>query len=534
MKPIWLVRSRQIASKMKFWIALVGYNPRETLWSQAIYLAYVIVFFSLWGFAVLALLADQGAWVLSLFSTEPALTSVRLLTGVLLAVALWRGYRAAQTSPFVFSDDDAVLICQTPLDRKQVALAWMLGDWIINSAVYLALAVVLQFAVIQMREPGGIQWAHLPKYWLAGLRVVSVVLLIHLTLSFLTYAIGALRLWENADRPILRLIPVGFAALFLSLAVVNRSGLALLIWPVEYPLRAGFGDVSWLAGIGVALLLASGGLAVFYYSSSRLNLSRAAQESHSRWAFQQVSWLGDTRLSQQMKLHARLRSGHLPTPIPGRIGIWAVVWKERVTTFRIFDIFAVLPWLGILAASLGMMLPLDWGAQLWAFILWVLLAGQQLSKPVRSDLGHWVITRQLPFQAGDLLAVEIGGPASLTIVLGWLAYGISAWAGHTPQTILLALIPAAVLAIALVAAYDVLRQCRSSHLLAGYVPEMGFGGLLIGVVITSIPLVWVPLLTRLPAQPWLSYLMGMLGWGISLVVVYALWRLCAARFRDIE
>ena len=76
MNAVWLVRERQVGSRMSFWTAIVGYDPRDHSRSHQIYLVYVIIFFSLWGFAMLALIADWGAAVLMLF--QGIFTSIKL------------------------------------------------------------------------------------------------------------------------------------------------------------------------------------------------------------------------------------------------------------------------------------------------------------------------------------------------------------------------------------------------------------------------------------------------------------------------
>ena len=141
MNAVWMVRSRQLASQMRFWVALVGYNPKDRSIGQNIYLVYLVVFFSLWGFAVLALLADLGAGVLILFKGfSPTWTAILIITIVLLVDAFIKGYRASKRSPFIFSDEDAALICQTPVDRRQVALAWMVTDWLVATWPFAACA----------------------------------------------------------------------------------------------------------------------------------------------------------------------------------------------------------------------------------------------------------------------------------------------------------------------------------------------------------------------------------------------------------
>jgi hypothetical protein len=74
------------------------------------------------------------------------------------------------------------------------------------------------------------------------------------------------------------------------------------------------------------VFLALAGLLALYFASLRLNLSRAAQESRFRWAYQQVSILGDSQVTRQMKLRDRLGARHSPSSIPGREGAWALIW----------------------------------------------------------------------------------------------------------------------------------------------------------------------------------------------------------------
>jgi hypothetical protein len=287
MNAVWFVRLRQLASRMRFWTAVVGYNPRDRSLSHSIYLVYVIIFFSLWGFAMLALIADLGARVLSLFKgVSPIQSAILLTTVILLADVLLRCYRYARRSPFIFSEEDAVLICQTPVDRKQVAIAWLFGDWIPAGLPYWAGIVTLSFACLQLGTPEGIIWAHLPLYLLTGLRAASIMLPLHLAFMTLTYVFGALRLRGEKDLMYLRLIQVWVGVSLLVLAGFYKPSLPILLWPMVYPLEAGFGAASWLAGFAMVVLLAAMSLLALYLVTTELNLSRASQESIFRWGFQ--------------------------------------------------------------------------------------------------------------------------------------------------------------------------------------------------------------------------------------------------------
>jgi hypothetical protein len=274
---------------MRFWTAIVGYDPRDRSLSHRIYLIYVIIFFSLWGFVMLALLADQVAWILSLIKAYSPIQAVIIFTAIiLLAEVLLRCYRYARRSPFIFSEEDATLICQTPVDRRQVALAWLFGDWIPAGLFYSAGAVTLSFTCQQMAAPAGIIWADLPLYLLTGLRAASIMLPLHLAFMTSTYVFGALRLQRDKELAYLRLIPTGIGACLLLLVKFFPASLNILLWPLLYPLEAGFGETMWMAGFVLAVFLAILSLLALYLVSFGLNLSRASQESNFRSEFQQA------------------------------------------------------------------------------------------------------------------------------------------------------------------------------------------------------------------------------------------------------
>jgi len=286
MDAVWLVRSRQLMRRMRFWIMIVGYDPGDRSITHRIYLLYVVIFFSLWGFVVLALFADQVAFILSwLVRASPVRSAIVFTTIILLVDFLFQCYRYAKRSPFVFSEDDAGLICLTPVDRRQVALAWLLGEWIPAGLPYWALAVTLSFSILQLTYPAGLIAANLPLYLLAALRAVSVMLPLHLALMTFTYIFGVIRLRGEKDLPYLRLIPLGVGAILLLLSRYDPAFLRIFLWPLIYPLQAGFGIAHWLAGFALVFLLALLSLLLLYLVTPRLNLSRASQESQHRWEF---------------------------------------------------------------------------------------------------------------------------------------------------------------------------------------------------------------------------------------------------------
>ncbi len=323
-----MVRSREMAAQLRFWTAIVGYDPRDRSTNQKIYLVYLVIFFSLWGIAVLALFADLGSLGLALVpGLSPQIAGVLVITTWLVAEAVLRGYASTKSSPFVFSQEDATQICQTPIDRRHVALIELFMDWLPAVIPILILSVVLVIASLQIAEGGRVAWKELPFYWMVSIRMAIIVLPLHLSLMALDYALGALRLRGGQDIPAIHWIALSFGLILISLALFNRKALELLLWPVIYPIQSGFSGDNWVVGIILVLLLALAGVLLLYWFSPRLNLSRAAQESRFRGVSRQLSLLGDSRLTRQLKAQERLGIGHSPSRIPGLPGPWSLVWK---------------------------------------------------------------------------------------------------------------------------------------------------------------------------------------------------------------
>src|SRR5512146_766356 len=203
LNAVWLVRSHQIAAELRYWLTFIGYDRRDHSLSHKIYLGYASLFFIGWAFATLALLATFAGGILTglaggLRPEDPAgglpFAAAALLGLVLLGWWLYVSYSAGRASPMTFSEDDAALICQTPVSRPAVALLWLLGDWIKSGPFFWALAVTLAFALQDAALGKSVSVEYVPHYVLAGLRVLSVVLPLQWGLMALSWAWGVLRL----------------------------------------------------------------------------------------------------------------------------------------------------------------------------------------------------------------------------------------------------------------------------------------------------------------------------------------------------
>ena len=109
MGAVWLVRSRQMAARFRFWLAMFGYNPRDHSISHKIYLLYAAIFYALWGFMVLTLLADGTGKMLTATRIEPpADAALAIAAAGLLGWTLLSALGASRRSPILFTEDELV------------------------------------------------------------------------------------------------------------------------------------------------------------------------------------------------------------------------------------------------------------------------------------------------------------------------------------------------------------------------------------------------------------------------------------------
>ena len=530
-----MVRTRELLSRMRFWTAIVGYDPHDHSISHRLYLIYVVIFFSLWGFSVLVLLADVGIWVVSFFKgRSPGSAAVLILAVGLMLDAVLRAYKACRRSPFVFSEEDAGLICQTPVDRRQVALAWLLGDWLPACLPFVALAVVLCFSSLQLSEKGPFLWSYLPRYWLAAFGVTMIILPLHLSFKTGVYTLGALRLRGDQDLRALAWLPIGFAMMMIILVFTNQGLLSMILSPVIFPLSVSFGGQSWLTGFVLAVFLALVSLLALYIASPRLNLSRAAQESSAMWAYQQASLSGDARLAERMRIRNQLGVMHPPSSIPGRPGAWSLVWKDAVISARSMSLGRTVAWLAIFGISVVWVVAPDWGTRIWAWMIWCWLVGQRGTERFRSDLELWVISRQLAISGRAALVAEFVIPVSLVIAVTWLAIGFGALSGFSPPVTFILLAPVAIISVILAASFDIVRKCQGSELLSGQAAQPGAVGLLLGALVAGIPMLIAYWLTHQSNSPGVSLMIAMFGFALGSGVSFLLWQITASAYQGIK
>lgn len=490
LQAVWLVRSRAVSAKLRFWLLMAGLDGRPRSLNDRLYLVYVLAFFALWTFALLTLLAGMGANLLALLPVDPAQAAVTLSALGLLAWFLAAAWGAARRSPLVFSDADGQLLCQTPVPRHQVALVWFLTEWPVPALPAWAVAAVLGYAQVEIALGAAIAVDDLPQYLAAGFRALGPVTPLHLALLALAWTLGVHRLQGNRDVRGFRLKLVGAAAVlaaFWLLAGGSSVGRALAV-PLTLPLGAAFGIAPWGLGLSVGLLLAAGSLALLATVSRRLSLSRAAQETRGLEALRLAPLTGVGDWAAEEAQRRRLGSGRRPTRLPAGAGAAAVAWKRVVQLSRGLTFTSVATWLLPGVSAVGIVLAPDPGARLWSALIWVFLSVQVCSGPLRNDLSRWWVLRSPPLPQARSLAAIMAVPLVLLLAAALPAIVLGLASGNAAGLLAASVLPGAAGVVAGAAALDILRRARASALMAGVVPGVSSLALLLALVALLPPL----------------------------------------------
>ncbi|NMB89426.1 MAG: hypothetical protein GYA17_13790 [Chloroflexi bacterium] len=484
MRAVHWVRSRQEERELTYWLSLVSYDRHDQSFNNRVYLLYLVIFFSVWVFMTLSMFASGGASLLELLVPgAPARAAAWIELALLGAWSAFCLAGAVRRSPILFSEQDAVLLSQTPVSRRQVVLRWLWMPWLESAIPFCLAAVTLGFSLAETSLPASLGASQVAAYTAFGLRAGLAILPVHLALFSLHWVVGVLRLQRDAVRPWLPW-PVLAGGLACGAAVL-APGLPWLPWleGLVFPLDGNL-TVALLAGAALAVTA----LGLLAGVSPAFSLSRAAQETQEVELLQTAQRYRLNDYAAEIRSRQRMGVSRHPARLPALRGAGALVWKDLVQSRRAWRWADLFQTLSLFTLMLAVPLLPDLNGRLLSAAVWIFLLGKAAVVRLRSDLAAWPLARQLPiayarFLGFDLLLAVLGG-----LVAGWAGLVVGAWLAGQPVHAWALLLPGVATAAAGAAAYDVIRRARSSLLLNGSVPEAGASGVLLGLLLAGLPL----------------------------------------------
>ncbi|MEN6409370.1 MAG: hypothetical protein ABFD44_06645, partial [Anaerolineaceae bacterium] len=489
------IRSRQEMRELRYWLSAASYDSRDQSFNNRIYLVYLILFFGILAFVTLTFLAGSGAVLLKSIAPEDPARAAAFLQ--LLLLGIWSFYsliQALRRSPIVFSEPDAYLLCQMPVNRRQVVVRWLIMPWFKSTIPFWLVAITLGFSLAETTLPSGAaQTVHIMEYIGYGLRAWLAILPVHFALFVITWLAGTLRLKTTTRHHWLALLAPGILCLLglALLAVMPHGILSSPLWisvadGLAYPTLAGFGQGSYGLGLSASAIFAACMLAILAWVSGSISLCRTAEETQETELIASAAQYGFSDLAQQLRNKQHLGVGRISSTQSMRPGVMVLVWKDIVQSLRLFRLSSLMSWMSIFGAFAAFpFLPGISG--MVALVIWTMQVGKVSIIRLRNDLACWSIIRQLPFSARRFIRYDLAPAYLLTLLVNWIALGFgTALLGlHIMGWMLL--VPGMALSVFGISAFDILRRSKSDFLMNGSVPDVSSTGVLLGAFCAVVP-----------------------------------------------
>ena len=426
--PVWIIFRRRAFSRLVYWCLVLGIDLRDRSLTNRFYFLYFLLFWTAWAVAIFALVGYTLSGLFGTLSVSSPTTLMILVGAFLLAVwGLFQLWQVTGCSPFIFSEPDAFLLCQAPIRRRSVGMAWFLMDWFGTGLLFAAGAVMISFALTETALPHSASILDLLTYFTASLRTLAVVLPLQMGLQAVLWGLGAWRI--RRDRPPMQMqslrLLVLLPGLGLLAALFFPEWRAIFLAPLTFPLQAAFSTAlsipAWLVREGLGVMVLMLGLAILWVWTDRMHLGRAAQETRLQSSIRLYQGAMNFELARVLKGQSQLKTTLPPSRLPVRSGAWMMVWKDILQSWRTLRLSRVLQWVWIFFLGLGIFLAPGWGVKLVIGGLWAISLGDLATSRLRNDLARWWLLRSLPLRNSQLLLVQLGSACALGLLLGWLA-----------------------------------------------------------------------------------------------------------------
>ena len=506
MSAIHWLRTRQEEVELSYWLSVFSYKHRDHSVSNRIYLLYLIIFFSIWVFVTLTFFASGVKLLLQLINPNDPIQAATFLEALL--IGFWCIYNLRQSckrSPVSFSEKDARLICQMPINRRLLTLRWFFMPWVKNAVLFWLGAITLGFSVAEISLSGTLGTINIIEYTGYGIRAWLAILPIHFGFFSLQWAVGIFRLQKDINRNWMIWLVFPLMIVFFSFALISLLHINipfLMSWNIvgkiaSSPLQAGFIPGNLLDSLLPGFCFAIAMIAILVWVSGSFSLSRAAQETGAAQLINTANQYGFSHYAEIMQTQQRLGISHAASKLPSLAGAGILLWKDILQARRTFRLSSSFDWIQIFLLLFSFSFLPDFGSQAFVIALWVIQVGQVSVVRIRSDLSCWSLFRQLPFSHKKIILFDLCSAYLLSVLISMAGLVLSSILFNTPINTIVILIPGIVASVAGLATFDIMRHARSDLLLIGLVPRISAIGIVLTLVITVIPMLLYTLLPGL-------------------------------------
>lgn len=497
MRAIHWIRSRQESREISYWLSFVFFDTKDRSLNNRIYLVYLVAFFSIWWFMVLIWFAKAGAFLLTtLYPADPVAFAVSLALIVFLVWFAVSFYRAIRRSPVAFSEEDALLTCQMPLNPRMIVIRWLVLPWVKSLLPFVLLVVVLGFSIAEIAlVPGAPMSQQLLEYIRPGLRAILMVIPLHLTVYALNWSVGIGFMSHRR-----RLEAAWLPALFCLLVVLMLLSGILACFVAEpatiiqvfsmvtaFPLRVGLGSGEITTPLLVGGAVGAFSLVVLSLAAKDLSPSLAAQETKLQSTVRDMERYGFSGQAKEIRDQTRLGRERRTAWLPAWAGAGGMVWKDILQFFRTINLGVAFNLLFFISSFMGLAYLPSLSSRIFMILTWVLQSSQFVTHRLHGDLTHWATVTQLPIKPKKWIIYDLLLACSLVLLMGMI--GLTAGSLLTGKIAIreMLVLPGMVVSVAGVSASDIFKNSRIGLLLNGQAPGVSEIGVIIGVICASIP-----------------------------------------------
>ena len=490
MRAVHWLRSKQEKQELAYWLSYVAYNMQDNSLSNRFYLVYLLLFFSTWFFIVLVFFAGGGALLLTTLNpAHPAKAAVLIFMLVIMVWWVFKFLQALKVSPVQFSEEDALLMCQTPLRPSPVTLRWLALPSIISAIPFGLLAVLLGFSLAESELLAGVfDASKLLSYGSKGLHALWVTLPFHLLLFVLTWIIGVLRLnMQKNLKSLLISLAIGLVITGIFLVILISSlgfgipGLSEFICGIDQQ------QLNRVTGIQWILVMLS--LLILYAASKKFSLSRSAEQTKELVSFKSLVRYGFASEAQELKQKIPLGIARVASWQPTWQGALALTWKDIIQSMRLFGWAILFDLVFILLTTMGFLFLTDLASQVFLSAAWSVRIAEFSTKRLRNDLSRWVLFKQLAIDTKKRIVCDVMFSSMLLLSISLVGLLASSAISGRSALAIGALLPGMVLSVAGISAYDIFRRAQSTMLMRGNVPDIAALTIILSTVCAALPVV---------------------------------------------